>query len=73
MTPVIYLYLEVFQEKVLDKTSFFRSHRVKHGAAAAAGHPAPVPVPHAELFVASGRPSDEVAEAARVQRRQDGR
>src|SRR6266513_4895257 len=26
VTPVIYLYLELFQEKVLDKTSFFRSH-----------------------------------------------
>ena len=25
VTPVIYLYLEVFQEKVLDRTSFFRS------------------------------------------------
>jgi len=27
VTPVIYLYLEDFQEKVLDRTSFFRSHR----------------------------------------------
>jgi HAE1 family hydrophobic/amphiphilic exporter-1 len=27
VTPVIYLYLEIFQEKVLDRTSFFRSHR----------------------------------------------
>src|SRR5213075_2618496 len=27
VTPVIYLYLEMFQEKVLDRTSFFRSHR----------------------------------------------
>ena len=25
ITPVIYLYLEDFQEKVLDRTSFFRS------------------------------------------------
>ena len=25
VTPVIYLYLEVFQEKVLDRTTFFRS------------------------------------------------
>ena len=25
VTPVIYLYLEVFQEKVLDRTSFFRT------------------------------------------------
>jgi HAE1 family hydrophobic/amphiphilic exporter-1 len=27
VTPVIYLYLEQFQEKVLDRTSFFHSHR----------------------------------------------
>ena len=27
ITPVIYLYLEDFQEKVLDRFSFFRSHR----------------------------------------------
>jgi HAE1 family hydrophobic/amphiphilic exporter-1 len=27
ITPAIYLYLEEFQEKVLDRTSFFRSHR----------------------------------------------
>jgi HAE1 family hydrophobic/amphiphilic exporter-1 len=26
VTPVIYLYLEQFQEQVLDRTSFFRSH-----------------------------------------------
>jgi HAE1 family hydrophobic/amphiphilic exporter-1 len=29
ITPVIYLYLEDFQEKVLDRTSFFRSERAK--------------------------------------------
>ncbi len=28
ITPVIYLYLEQFQEKVLDRTSFFRSARL---------------------------------------------
>src|SRR5207237_2724311 len=27
VTPVLYLYLEAFQEKVLDRTSFFRSTR----------------------------------------------
>jgi hydrophobic/amphiphilic exporter-1 (mainly G- bacteria), HAE1 family len=36
ITPVIYLYLEQFQEKVLDRTSFFRSRRSQtataHGA-----------------------------------------
>ena len=29
ITPVIYLYLEEFQEKVLDRSSFFRSGRVR--------------------------------------------
>jgi HAE1 family hydrophobic/amphiphilic exporter-1 len=32
VTPVIYLYLEVIQEKVLDRTSFFRSHRAHEEA-----------------------------------------
>jgi HAE1 family hydrophobic/amphiphilic exporter-1 len=35
VTPVIYLYLEDFQEKVLDRTTFFRSshkHEQMHGA-----------------------------------------
>ena len=27
ITPVIYLYLEDFQEKVLDRVAFFRSRR----------------------------------------------
>jgi len=31
VTPVIYLYLEDFQEKVLDRTSFFRSSRSGDG------------------------------------------
>jgi HAE1 family hydrophobic/amphiphilic exporter-1 len=31
ITPVIYLYLEDFQEKVLDRTSFFHSVRHLHG------------------------------------------
>jgi HAE1 family hydrophobic/amphiphilic exporter-1 len=33
ITPVIYLYLEGFQEKVLDRMSFFRSTHHKHGEA----------------------------------------
>jgi len=33
VTPAIYLYLEEFQEKVLDRISFFRSDR-KHAPAA---------------------------------------
>ncbi len=31
VTPVIYLFMEWFQEKVLDRTSFFHSVRHKHG------------------------------------------
>jgi HAE1 family hydrophobic/amphiphilic exporter-1 len=30
ITPAIYLYLEEFQEKVLDRTSFFRSGHIEH-------------------------------------------
>jgi HAE1 family hydrophobic/amphiphilic exporter-1 len=30
VTPALYLYLEEFQEKVLDRTSFFRATRVLH-------------------------------------------
>jgi len=37
VTPVIYLYLEDFQEHVLDRTSFFRSDRVREKMEAAAG------------------------------------
>jgi len=33
ITPAIYLYLEEFQEKVLDRTSFFRSNRTRARAA----------------------------------------
>ncbi len=33
VTPVIYLYLEDLQEKVLDRVSFFRSSRAVHGGA----------------------------------------
>jgi hydrophobic/amphiphilic exporter-1 (mainly G- bacteria), HAE1 family len=35
ITPVIYLYLEQFQEKVLDRTSFFRSTRARPASALA--------------------------------------
>ena len=31
ITPVIYLYFEEFQNKVLDRTSFFRSTRTAAG------------------------------------------
>jgi HAE1 family hydrophobic/amphiphilic exporter-1 len=35
ITPVIYLYLEEFQAKVLDRIAFFRSHRPALAAQAA--------------------------------------
>jgi HAE1 family hydrophobic/amphiphilic exporter-1 len=37
ITPVIYLYLEGFQERVLDRTSFFRATPHKHGETARIG------------------------------------
>jgi len=37
ITPVIYLYLEEFQEKVLDRTSFFRSRRSRKPTLVEAG------------------------------------
>jgi HAE1 family hydrophobic/amphiphilic exporter-1 len=30
ITPALFLYMEAFQENVLDKYSFFRSHRSRH-------------------------------------------
>jgi hypothetical protein len=42
ITPGIYLYLEEFQEKVLDKTSFFKASQgwAHAEAGETAGHPA---------------------------------
>ncbi|HEY3320727.1 MAG TPA: efflux RND transporter permease subunit [Planctomycetota bacterium] len=42
ITPALYLYLEAFQEKVLDRTSFFRQHRVASDATPAPVTPEPV-------------------------------
>jgi hydrophobic/amphiphilic exporter-1 (mainly G- bacteria), HAE1 family len=44
ITPAIYLYLEEFQEKVLDRFSFFRSHR----------EPRPEPIPSYVLQESNG-------------------
>lgn len=41
ITPVIYLYLERFQERVLDRTSFFRSGHPRVPSAAPIAVPAP--------------------------------
>jgi HAE1 family hydrophobic/amphiphilic exporter-1 len=45
VTPAIYLYLEDFQEKVLDRNSFFRSSRAHAAADAAAAGVAPTHAP----------------------------
>lgn len=39
VTPVIYLYMELFQEKVLNKIPFFAAHYEGHAAAAALERP----------------------------------
>jgi HAE1 family hydrophobic/amphiphilic exporter-1 len=38
ITPAIYLYLEEFQEKVLDRFSFFRARHSRPADAVVAGH-----------------------------------
>jgi hydrophobic/amphiphilic exporter-1 (mainly G- bacteria), HAE1 family len=43
ITPVIYLYLEQFQENVLDRTSFFRSRRSQKQPVEAAHSPQTLP------------------------------
>lgn len=43
ITPVIYLALEWFQERVLDKVPFLRSGHMHHDSQAAPSHPAPQP------------------------------
>jgi len=61
ITPVIYLYLEEFQEKVLDRWSFLRASRSFHREAAAAG-PVPPRTPKLPAFHAAGsRPDDAPA------------
>jgi hydrophobic/amphiphilic exporter-1 (mainly G- bacteria), HAE1 family len=48
ITPVVYLWLEWFQENVLDRVPFLRSAHSHHEAEASAGEreglPAPAPV-----------------------------
>ena len=52
ITPVIYLYLEDFQEKVLDRTSFFRASRLHHEPGA-----------HPHETVSTARPGGQVPRA----------
>ena len=44
ITPVIYLYLEQFQENVLDRTSFFRSRQARKAKGAGLDQPQSLPV-----------------------------
>jgi hypothetical protein len=39
VTPVIYLYMELFQENVLNRIPFLATHYEGHGEAAALEHP----------------------------------
>jgi len=65
ITPVIYLYLEQFQEKVLDRTSFFRSgHLAPAGGGAVATH-APIPEALAAVVRSHGDGRDGIAGASR--------
>jgi HAE1 family hydrophobic/amphiphilic exporter-1 len=43
ITPVIYLYLEQFQENVLDRTSFFRSRHARKAGHGESSPPEPLP------------------------------
>ena len=63
VTPVIYLYLERFQERVLDRTSFFRSGRVRRPAVGDDGLAALAPMP-APTAVGGTDGVGEVAEAS---------
>jgi HAE1 family hydrophobic/amphiphilic exporter-1 len=63
VTPVIYLYLERFQERVLDRTSFFRSGRVRRPAVGDDGLAALAPMP-APTAVGGTDGVAEVAEAS---------
>ncbi|HVT87494.1 MAG TPA: efflux RND transporter permease subunit [Tepidisphaeraceae bacterium] len=43
VTPVIYLYMELFQEKVLNRIPFFAAHYEGHAMHHEHGHSAPIP------------------------------
>ena len=55
ITPVIYLYLEDFQEKVLDRTRLFHSTRIQHGV---------VIVPHEDAGAGGPRRRDHLGRQA---------
>ncbi|MBI4381112.1 MAG: efflux RND transporter permease subunit, partial [candidate division NC10 bacterium] len=65
ITPVIYLYLEQFQEKVLDRTSFFRSgHLAPTGGGAVPTH-TPIPEALVTAVRSHGDGRDGIAGASR--------
>jgi HAE1 family hydrophobic/amphiphilic exporter-1 len=64
ITPVIYLYLERFQETVLDRTSFFRAARRRAGAAG--GEPGAEPATTYAGFPPDGDGHEEAPEVAGV-------
>jgi HAE1 family hydrophobic/amphiphilic exporter-1 len=51
VTPALFLYLEAFQENVLDKHPFFRSHRERHVDVPHPGKPATKPLPGGEAVL----------------------
>jgi HAE1 family hydrophobic/amphiphilic exporter-1 len=63
ITPVIYLYLERFQERVLDRTSFFRTTRRR---AVAGAEPTPEAAATYAGFASGGDGHDEAPEVAGV-------
>lgn len=65
ITPVIYLYFEWFQEKVLDRMAFFRSVRTYHApGTSAAGHGMTRPLPVAGNGGGTAPDGDEAAAMA---------
>lgn len=65
ITPVIYLYLEQFQEKVLDRTSFFRSGHLAPAGGGAVATLAAMPDALAAAVRSHGDGRDGIAEASR--------
>jgi HAE1 family hydrophobic/amphiphilic exporter-1 len=66
VTPVIYLYMELFQEKVLNKIPFFAAHYEGHAAAAALERP------HGETEEEANGEDEEKVPFARVRRNGNG-
>jgi HAE1 family hydrophobic/amphiphilic exporter-1 len=63
ITPVIYLYLEQFQEQVLDRTAFFRSRHCPSSGSAVAPF-TPISEAHAAIGSYSNGPSESMETSA---------